>query len=223
MAYPCLAVFCEVVMFELVLDWPVAGDYVVRPTAAYGVEGEPGIYPADGGTVRHPLEGNPTLYREFACLDSEQAYLDFARKNGLLFTIPGGATGHEALSIWRTEIERVRRLIEFCEIGAADPRQALRKFAPQEVPLVYGQLDPVLSLQGPLAPPVLSLRCDSLLCAIELQAILAILRGRKSHQCVECSNWFEIGSGARRSIAKFCSDQCKNRFHNRRKKEERTP
>jgi hypothetical protein len=77
-------------------------------------------------------------------------------------------------------------------------------------------------LQGPRAPPFLSMRCNSLLGAIQVQAVQSILGGRKSVQCLECSTWFEVGAGARRSSAKFCSDQCKDRFHNRQKRGRRT-
>jgi hypothetical protein len=225
--------FCGLYMFEVDLKWPVASDYVVRPTVAYGVEGEPALYPAKGATVtlQRPLEANPSLYREFAQLDgSEQVCLAFARKNGLLWTIPGGllgtmpsgAIGHEALIFWKAWIERIRRLIEFCEIGATNPRQALRQFGAGEFPLLEDRVGLALSLEGPRRPPVLSMSCKSLLSAIELQAIHSILGGRKSLKCWECSTWFEVGPGARRSVAKFCSRRCTDKFHNRQKKQVRS-
>ena len=215
-------------MLEIDLRWPVASDYVVRPTAeVYGSVEEPALYPADGATVtlQRPLEANPSLYREFAKLDgSEQACLDFARKNGFLFARPNGALGHEPLRFWREHIEYLNRIIRFCELGHANPPEALRQFGRQEFPLHYDFV-PTLSLGSPRAPPFVSMRCNSLLGAIEFQAAQSILSRRKSVRCFECGGLFEIGAGAgaRRSLAKFCSNQCKDRFHNRQKREGRTP
>jgi hypothetical protein len=208
-------------MFEIDLNWPIASGYLVRPSAA--IPGEASLCPEDGATItwHRPLEANPLLYREFAHLDgSEQSCLGFAQKNGLLFH--RSARRGDLLSLWRQYIEHLKHVIKFCELGSTNPRQAVRQFGQGKIGLL-AKFYPALSLQGPRAPPVLLMRCDSLLGAIQMQAVQSILGGRKSVQCMECSIWFEIGPGARRSLAKFCSNQCKDRFHNRQKKEGRTP
>jgi hypothetical protein len=219
--YPCFAVFMDPrAMFEIDLKWPIASGYTVRPSAA--LKGESALYPEDGATItwHRPLETKPLLYREFASLDgSKQSCLGFARRNGLLFH--RSHREGDLLRLWRQYVEHLKHVIEFCELGISNPRQAVRQFGQEKIgPLA--KFYPSLSLQGPRAPPVLSMRCDSLLGAIQMQAVQSILGGRKSAQCVECSTWFEIGPGARRSSAKFCSDQCKDRFHNRQKREGQT-
>jgi hypothetical protein len=204
-------------MFKVELDWPVASGYVVRPSAI--LRGQPALFAEDGAAItwQRPLEANPQLYLQFARLDgSEQSCLGFARTNGLLFH-RSRRTG-DPLKLWREYIEHLKHIIEFCKLGTANPRQALRQFGRQKLGLL-AKFSPILSLQGPLAPPTLSMRCDSLLGGIQVQAVQSILGGRKLVQCVECSTWFEVGPGARRSLAKFCSPRCKDTFHNRRKKE----
>jgi hypothetical protein len=200
-------------MFEIDLEWPVASRYEVRPVPE--LDGELALYPEEGATVslRRPLEQNPSLYAEFVGLDgSSQACLMFAQKYGPLTSMPALDT----LRFWRGHIDYMRSLIQFCELGQSNPKEAFRRFGRQERSL-YSTLDFSVSMQTPNAPPVIQIRCKDLMGAMELQAVQSIIAGRKSLQCIECSTWFEIGGGARRSQSKFCSQRCKDSYHNRLK------
>jgi hypothetical protein len=211
-------------MFEIDLEWPVASGYELR--TATELEGEIALYRVEGATItwRRPLEVTPTIHTEFANLDgSEQSCLGFAHKYGLLNMAgypPNNLFGNEPfewLRDWKGYIQRLKGIMAFCEFGRDNPRQAWKQFNNREFEPIT-QFEPVLSMQGPRAPPSLSWRCTSLIGAIELQAIQSILGGHTSLQCAECSTWFEIGPKARRSLAKFCSRLCKDRFHNRQKR-----
>jgi len=208
-------------MFEIDLEWPVASGYEVRPVG----ERDFAIYPREGATValRRPLESNPSLYAEFARLDgSEQSCLQFAQKYGLL-----GVDHYRddlivdlykihSLRYWRWAVAYIGRVIDFCQLGVSNPAEALRQFGKQEFRL-QGELELFLSTKSSKSPPSIDMRCKQLLGAIELQAIRSIISGRRAMQCIECSTWFEIGGGARRSLAKFCSIRCKDSYHNRLK------
>jgi hypothetical protein len=209
-------------MFEIDLQWPVASRYVLRPAPRRDVA----IHPAEDATFTlcRPIDQTPALYAEFAKLDgSEGACLQFAHKHGLLHAdlrYPGHDPGVlETLRNWRGHIEVVRDLIERCELSRANPAEAFRRFGKQDKWLFGVQL--YLSLKSRNSPATLDVRTESLAAAIELQAIAAILEGRKSAQCIECSTWFEIGHGARRSQSKFCSTRCKDTYHNRLKAQAR--
>src|SRR6516165_5284325 len=213
-------------MFEIDLEWPVASQYVLRRRSP---KREFARYPEKDATItwRRPLELNPSLYAQFASLDgSEQSCLQFAQRYGLLSV--SNYADHErdpcqieTLTFWRGQIECIRRIVALCELGRANPAEAFRQFGKREF-LLYGGLELSLSIKSPRAPPSIDVHCTFLLAAIELQAIQSIIAGRKSIQCIECSRWFEIGSGARRSLSKFCSMRCKDSYHNRLKASKRT-
>src|SRR5262249_45838442 len=166
------------------------------------------IYPEEGAQVAkcRPLEKNRSLYAEFAKLDgSPQSCLDFAKKYGLLslsnYDCPADAfEALETLRHWRAFIEHIRSVIALCELGHSHPEEAFRNVGKQEF-LLYASFDLSLSMKSQWTPPSINARCQSLLGAIELQAIQSIIAGRKAVQCIECSTWFEVGSGARRSQA----------------------
>ena len=188
------------------------------------------IYPAEGSKVARyrPLQQNPALYGEFAKLDgSEQSCLEFARRYGLLYANlirPLDDLGNdpgvfETLRNWKGWIENIRETIRRCELSRSNPSEAFRQFARQDKQLFGVEL--YLSIKSPNSPATLDVRVGSLAWAMELQAIQSVLGGRQSHQCIECTGWFEIGAGARRSQSKFCSTRCKDIYHNRRKSQAR--
>jgi hypothetical protein len=211
-------------MFELDFEWPVATEYVVR--AATGPRGDRAIYVAKNATytLRKPLVENPKLYLEFANLDgSESACLKFAHEYGAMSDLryPGQQPGvFDALSQWKGHIRNLQGLIRLCELGRARPAEAFRQFGKRDRRL-YGGLEAYVSIESPKAPPTLKIRCEYLLAGIELQAVQSILSGHTTVKCIECSRWFEIGAGARRSQSKFCSTRCKDKYHNRLKAEAR--
>ena len=80
-----------------------------------------------------------------------------------------------------------------CEIGRSRPAEAFRQFGKKDQ-LLLGGLRAYLSIKSPKSPPSLDVRCEYLLAAMELQAVLSILGGHKTVQCIECPRWFEVGS-----------------------------
>jgi hypothetical protein len=206
-------------MFEIDLEWPVASRHVLRPVRS--PRRDFAIYPAEDATIirRRPLEQNPSLYAEFAKLNgSKRSCLQFAEKYGLLHVDPthGGDPGRlETLAMWRAHIGDVKDIIRRCELSRANPAEAFRQFGRKDKQVGGVQL--YLSMKSPMSPISLDVRGLSLIDAIELQAVQSILSGRRSIQCIECSTSFEIGAGARRSLAKFCSPRCKDSYHNRLK------
>jgi hypothetical protein len=211
-------------MFEIELEWPVASEYVLRPVRRpKGIA----IFPAEGASIvrRRPLEKNPSLYAVFAQIDgSEESCLNFAQRYGLLHVnliTPGPFYPYnlERLDMWRAMIERVKDIISRCELSRDNPAEAYRQFEKKDMEV--GNLEIYLSMKSPISPITLDFRPTSLINAIELQAVHSILIGRNSIQCIECSTWFEVGGGARRSLSKFCSPRCKDTYHNRLKAKDR--
>jgi hypothetical protein len=60
------------------------------------------------------------------------------------------------------------------------------------------------------------LRPKCLLDAIKLQLLERISNGVNTFECLSCGSWFSKKSGA-----KFCSDKCKDDYHNAQRKKER--
>jgi hypothetical protein len=218
-------------MFEIDLEWSFASQYELRPVGQ-GPTRDLAIYPAEGAKITRyrPLEQYPALHAEFAKLDGgEQSCLQFAEKYGLL-QVDASARPHEqiinfigaaeTLGFWNHYIQRVNEIIYLCELSRRNPAEAFRQFGKHSIELLFdGRID--LSIKGSSSPATLDVRVVNLISAIEMQAIASILADRKSVQCIECSTWFEIGGGARRSQSKFCSMRCKDSYHNRLKAQAR--
>jgi hypothetical protein len=78
--------------------------------------------PATGLTARYePLRERPELFRTFACLDGDAAYLSFAQEYGALRTPPYGPSN--SLAFWMYEVQTMRtavRLWEALKSGKAE-------------------------------------------------------------------------------------------------------
>jgi hypothetical protein len=72
-------------------------------------------------------------------------------------------------------------------------------------------------LQYGIVKPTLILRPPFLLEAIRLQMALFFAGGKELASCQQCGRKFELGADGKRSVAKFCSDQCRNRYHYERR------
>jgi hypothetical protein len=130
-----------------------------------------------------------------------------------------GVGALETLRMWKISISIVRDIIGVCELSRTNPREAFRRFAKQDIRLWGVEL--FISVKSRNSPATVDVRAPNLAAAIQLQAVAAILEGRKSAQCIECGTWFQIGAGARRSQSKFCSTRCKDTYHNRLKAQAR--
>ena len=71
-----------------------------------------------------------------------------------------------------------------------------------------------LSLALGVSRPALVLQPQNLLDAMYLQLAKFVAGDGVLRTCKQCGEWFECGATeSRRSIALFCSERCKNRFH----------
>jgi hypothetical protein len=209
-------------MFELDFEWPLATHYVFEKAPP---EAERAIRIAEDAKImmRRPLDENSSLYAEFANLSgTEKAFLDFAHKYGTLFKpLRVRVMAHESPVLessrtWKNCIKGMRDIIQRCELSQTNPAEAFRWFGKKDKRLFGVELS--LSIKSANSPAALQVSTDTLISAMQLQAIQVILlEGRKSVQCIECSGPFQIGVGARRSHSKFCGRHCKDRYHNRLK------
>jgi hypothetical protein len=159
-----------------------------------------------------PLEHVPDLYLQFAQLDgSEDACLAFARGFGLL-TTPAKTGAEERIDDWQREIKRMESLTRMVGmVKTANARRVLLRVTTIDVALLSGESHG--STVEPAVKPILVLQPKTLLDAMKLQLAQAQAGGATLHTCDQCGRLFEVGAGAKRSVAKFCSDKCRQRHH----------
>jgi hypothetical protein len=172
------------------------------------------------------IEGDKPLYIRFAELtdvkkhpDFERACEKFAEARGLLTT--DSPQKAEPLAYWRKEIQNINGLMNVLQVGAKPPGGILRiktrgtygveiKLTEIKVSLVPGKLDD----DGLIGRPQMLLEPKDLREAMYLQLGKFVAGDGTLLGCKQCGGWFERGaSESRRSIAVFCSEKCKNRFH----------
>lgn len=155
----------------------------------------------------HPLDLHKTLYLDFAALDgSPEACLKFARAWGLL-TEKAKLDAAEPLELWR---EKIRRMKSWTHTAAS-----LQIAGRTHVPVTA--VDVMLAFDNPGIRPALVLRPRTLLDAMLTQFALSRAGGNQLATCEQCAKLFETGTGGKRSVARFCSDECRNRFHYERR------
>jgi hypothetical protein len=139
------------------------------------------------------------LYLKFAELDgSPKACLDFAKWWGLLRQ-PAKLDASEQVSDWKREINRMRQFLNnagFVKMGGIRTKV--------EVELVSGDL---------VGNAILRFRPATLFDAMIVQLFQSMAGGGSLHTGNQCGRWFEVGGSGKRTLAKFCSDTCRNRFH----------
>jgi hypothetical protein len=183
--------------------------------------GEP-AYEHRGGKIRQiglgkqryaPLAAHQSLYLDFAQLGGEAAdCVAFAERWGLL-TNPAGSSKlpSEDLSFWGSEIKKMRGNIQMLPtiVRVANSRGTFARVGSLDVVLVPGT--------GPDAAPVMVMEPHNLLQAMNLQMAQFVTGGGSLHSCEQCSRYFEAGRGGKRTVAKFCTDACRNKFHDKPK------
>lgn len=156
------------------------------------------------------IEMERPLFARFADLDgSEEACLEFARRWGLLRSTT--ATQAESLEDWQQQIRDMGMAIAFLADGEK-PKKPERADAWE-----------LTDLKVLLVPQItaddskrfaMHLQPRNLYEAMRLQLARSVSGGGSVRACRQCGSWFETGaSDSRRSIAVFCSEKCKNRFH----------
>jgi hypothetical protein len=151
------------------------------------------------------IQKEQPLYLTFASLDgSPDACVSFASAWGLLAT-PAKAGAEEPLATWQREIKKMKSLISVVGmVRTANSRRVQMRMTSIDVALVSG---------APGANPALILQPRTLLDAMIVQLAQSQASGASLHTCAQCGIWFEVGGEAKRSVARFHSDACRNRFH----------
>jgi hypothetical protein len=155
-----------------------------------------------------PLSINPTLYLQLAQLDSSPASsLAFARNWGFLLKRAGKGVREDA-DTWADYIASIKASVAAAEKGEFDSLRAAVKVA---------NVEAILRPSGDQMLPRIALRPKTLMDAIWLQFAQSLSGGKSLRTCRQCSTWFEVGAGGRRTIAEFCSPTCRQSFHNSRR------
>jgi hypothetical protein len=168
-----------------------------------------------------PLETEMSnLHLRFAELDySPEAFASFATAWGLLQT-PAAEGAKERVDGWRREVQKMKGSISMFSLKAAESGGILRAGGAFGVRFKATKIDVVLLSGEGGARPTMVLQPPDLLSAIYLQLATAITGGNSIRACAECNRWFHAGIGdrVRRSVAIFCSPECKNRHHYKQRK-----
>jgi hypothetical protein len=200
-------------MMEISLRWLRAGAYeaanvkgvrVIRPVGGRRYWGEP-----------FKIEGNAPLYVRFANLDrSEESCVKFATYYGLLRAQSRDEA--EPLDDWDKEICKMRGLVSLLQLQVKEdaPGGITLLGSSRKAPVALTTIDVILEPGSPGKRPKLSLKPATLRDAMYLQLGKSLATEGSLQSCRQCGKWFERGTTeARRSIAIFCSEKCKNRFH----------
>ena len=155
------------------------------------------------------IETEKPLFIRFSKLDgSDESCLKFAQCWGSLWS---EEAADEFLDDWRSAIRDMQMKIAFLEDGEKPkkPKSAdAWKLTSLDVLLV-----PQASVEDGKRF-TMHLQPRNLLEAMLLQLAKSVSGGGSIRRCKQCDDWFEAGaSESRRSIAVFCSEKCKNRFH----------
>jgi hypothetical protein len=183
-----------------------------------------GYRPKDGRLVRRggelqayrPLGDFPTLFRIFIkkCR-SESGVVDFVNKFGPLNASPGDLINTRVLGLpgfMAARGDSIREVIQQAKLMAK-----LERDHKSDIPQI-----PLTSLEAFLVTDSgeirLKLSPSRLIDAIWLQMAQSITSGRDVRECLHCGGLFEVGPGSdRRLDAKFCKDQHRIAFNNRRR------
>jgi hypothetical protein len=201
-------------MIDIGFEWKRAHDY--ECVSARGRKWLRAI--GKGRDTLEPLkiETEKPLYLRFADLDgSEESCLRFARAWGLLTT--ESPTGEEMLETWQELIQAMRKTMVRLGVVEESPPSIPPKRGSAKVWKI-ASLDVLLVGGGPSSSeasrPMMLLQPRHLLEAMHLQLGISVAVGGSVRACKQCGGWFERGATeSRRSIAVFCSEKCKNRFH----------
>jgi hypothetical protein len=142
--------------------------------------------------------------------------LTFAKHFGLLQT-PASPGAAEQLEGWVREIRKMKGLISAFGLTSERKGGILRS---ARLNFKAPSIEVSLESREPGKRPDLIMRPSNLRDLMLLQMAQTVATDGSIDACQECGNFFEIGvGGARRSIAKFCSERCKNHHHYKLRKQ----
>jgi hypothetical protein len=159
-------------------------------------------------TMKRPLDGSGGFLKILLSGRSlPQIAVNAAATYGML--AGQSANGErESLSLWKELIRELRRLQVFVDAGTA-----------KNYGLSIGaRLDVLLLPAAGRDGHRLAFRPINLAQAIKIFWATTIATGGALRPCKQCGEFFEAGGESRRADAKFCSDDCRHRFNNDRKR-----
>lgn len=192
------------------------------------------ITTVEADTEYRPLNDYPNLFRAFANVRDEEALLSFVKQYGPLTDegrTPSSKDPHFTSKVIMIDGKRFAEIvyvpgdqIDHCLKQAAWCGHILRhhrQASPRMQEMIKElEVRPSICMMDVEADPVegvrMILRPSSLLDAIKFQLLASIRSGNTSVECTHCENWFSKKRGA-----KFCSDKCKDDYHNARRKARR--
>jgi hypothetical protein len=204
-------------------DWPRAFQYKLASSKQGQV-----IQQTSVNTERTwPLRYNGKLYLEFANLDrSPEACLKFATRWGFLGFRGKGADeppvptppkkgAEEQVEDWRSAIGFMKQWLDALR---GDYGGQLNQLLRTRGALVGRSRTKITNIdvflaEEPEGRRSLVLKPPSLLDAMKLQLAQSAGSGNDFKTCPRCGRWFEAGAHGKRTVAKFCSDKCRNQFH----------
>ena len=198
---------------DIEFEWARGLEYELTPGRSPHIKQR-----GNGKQEFRPLPNVPDLYLRFERLDgTAQQFLQFAMQWGLLHT-PARRGAEESVDVWKTEHRSMKEWVRLLDVAhkgkdswvktITTPDGQIRGFldlASLKVRLVSGE---------PGDPrPKLVLQPQTLLDAMRLQLAQTAASGSGISACQQCGEWFEVGRAGKRSVAKFCKAECRNRFH----------
>ena len=172
-----------------------------------------------------PFIEEPALFRIFAAVEpTPEAILAFANKYGDIGSFDRMGDHGQPLWIWQREIGHARKGIEHAEkisaalVSGKSKRKALKDammFLGATVEAVPVYLTPVTHSGG----AELRTFVGNLLDVIKLQLALSLVENKRYRNCEQCDKPFELTPQINRSDRLFCSDNCRVKSYQRRKKQ----
>ena len=172
-----------------------------------------------------PFVEEPALYRIFAGLEpSPEAILGFAEKYGDFTTVAQVLEGEEHhLMEYKREISAMRAAVEaadeFISASLAAKTKVVSKRLLVKINETLGTAPLYMSAVPEGERVTLRLVVDSLLDAMKLQLAEAIADRKRYRGCEFCNKPFEVTPQINRSDRVFCSDNCRVKAYQRRKKQ----
>ena len=175
--------------------------------------------------VYDPFVDEPALFRNFAKLDgSQDAIRDFAIKYGDLGGRYGGPYEAVTLGVWRMQIVQMRKLIERRDAlveelkGTLPTRRWIAKAAAFTSKVLAGVSVSLAAMPEESGVAVKTV-CTNLYEAMKVQLATSLDRRTNYRECDFCSKSFEVTPSVNRSDRTFCSDNCRVKAYQRRKKD----
>lgn len=195
-------------------DERLAKHFVLRPKSK------------DSPSYFNAFEVEPALFKIFSALESTpQAILAFANQHGMVTDCTDDyRLGGTSLKGWRRQIARFREQTAIGEKLMARPAagSGRRKQAEDVAQFLNGLIGGIsISLQVESLSGLVDLRANvfELMDVITIQLAEAVAERKTYRTCDHCGKPFELTPQVNRSDRLFCSDNCRVKSYQRRRKQ----